>query len=155
MGEISELSKKCVKHYLEEEKQPKVFTDADTTNYKLYLGIRFSIELGEVKEKDLGKDLAKAYKDLKPMKQYVNETLFKETMNWGILKISEKEAKKSEKKKAKKAKKKRLAEEVDEGRVVKIPVVIRQPSILEKVVNKIQDKMLDFSIWINDKLIEM
>lgn len=159
---ISETAVKCSKHYMEKAKMPKVFTEEDTVNFGMYLGYKFALDMGELKERDLSKHDAVAYKELKPMKQYIDNTLFKETMNWGLMKVSEKEAKKAEEKRIKKAKKadKKAAKAAAESE----PTILDTPpkggyyikktsDIVGRMIDAVQDKMLDFSIWANEKLI--
>ena len=155
---ISETAQKCTKHYMEKAKIPDVFNPGDKTNFKLFLGLKFAIDMGE---KDLDKHDMELYKDLKPLKQYIDNTLYKDTMNWGLLKISEGEAKQREKKAMKAAKKaKKKAKKEQEQTILDTPApqgyyVKKSTSLLGRVIDAIQDKMLDFSIWVNDKLIEM
>ena len=60
---ISETAQKCTKHYMEKAKIPDVFNPGDKTNFKLFLGLKFAIDMGE---KDLDKHDMELYKDLKP-----------------------------------------------------------------------------------------
>ena len=154
---ISETAVKCSKHYMEKAKMPKVFTEEDTVNFGMYLGYKFALDMGELKERDLSKHDAVAYKELKPMKQYIDNTLFKETMNWGLMKVSEKEAKKAEEKRIKKAKKADKKAAKSEPTVLDTPpkggyYIKKTSDIVGRMIDKAQDVMLDFSMLANEWL---
>lgn len=143
-GKKLTLNNQCVKMYEKKAGWPKNFMEGDIKNMSMYLSLKYKLEL----KKDLNDDEKTAYDNLKVYKQYVNNAVFKEVLNWAAMQKAEKLAAKAEIKKAKKAKKNKSSEDQEY-------VAYKNPGILERAKNAVLDKMLDFSIWVNDKLIDM
>ena len=140
------IAEECVKAYEKQVPWPKKFIDGDKTNMKLYLGFRFKMDIKGLKEKDLKEDEINVYNQVKIYKQYLNNSVYKDVLNWGVAKRAKKLALKAEAKKAKKA----------ERNVPTTNVVVEEnPGLIERAKNAVLEKMLDFSIWVNDKLIDM
>lgn len=140
------IAEECVKAYEKQVPWPKKFLDGDKTNMKLYLGFRFKMDIKGLKEKDLKEDEINVYNQVKIYKQYINSSVYKDVLNWGVAKRAKKLALKAEAKKAKKA----------EHNVSTTNVVVEEnPGLIERAKNAVLGKMLDFSIWVNDKLIDM
>ncbi len=83
--EFPELVVKMVKKYLDDAGLPKKFKSTDGKDFKLYLSFQFALDLAKAKPKDLTDKDRCLYETVKVYKQYVNNSVYKEVLNWGRL----------------------------------------------------------------------
>lgn len=161
MGKIkfNDQAQMAVKRYIDKCKMPETFKDGDVTNFKIYLVYRFHMDTCDMKKSDLKGEDKDNFEKVEMYKQYVNDNLYKEVLNWILLNGLNKKLSKKEKKKQKAA----MIEAgiPKEGKEVKPAqtqtIVYKRQTRLAAFVNKAMDKIsniaLDASIKVNDWLI--
>ena len=98
---LSKIAIKCTKMYMKKAKIPKCFTFNDVTGFKLYLAYRFSFELDNFKPANFTLKEKWIYEDILVYKKFIDEKLFKDVVNYAILKSTHKRVKTLEKEKHK------------------------------------------------------
>ena len=139
---FSKVAEKATKRYNKAVKFPKGFVKEDETNLTLYLVYTFHMELEGLKEKDLDDKARATYKGLTAYKQYVDQSVYKEVLNWAILKKTKVGlvVKLGDSKPAK-------------GKKIYYKQQTRIRAAFDKAVDYVQGVMLNVSIAVNDAVV--
>ena len=145
--EIDKRVRKCVKKYLKSVKLPERFDENDATNMTNYLVYKFHIDLlGD--DCPLDKEDQDKFKELEMYKEYLDETVYKRIKSKALQKAID----------ARSAAPKPDADvKEDDGEDhstnKRVTYEERPISNGRLLLNKVLDKMLDFSIGMNDWII--
>lgn len=151
---FNDQSQMATKRYIEKCKLPDGFQDKDTTNFKMYLVYKFHMDMTDMKKGDLKGDDKETFEKLEVYKQYVNNSLYKDVLNWILLNKIGKKVKKKDKKKDKAAMVEAgIPKESEQKTKQQVVVYYKRQSRLAAFMNRAADKLnnlaLDASLAVN------